>query len=144
MPDPDPTAAFFSELVRTHKHKVCLFKKYHAVYCACKKVISKLILEKFYKHLLSHIIGFPKVTSLEILTHLITKYAELEEEEDVQDIDWKMKEPISGKTLFEDFVEQIEWNQEAVAVQNPYSPVQIVSMAYANIEKCGLYQENCR
>ena len=32
------------------------------------------------------IIGFEKVTSLDILTHLITEYAELEEE-DVQDID---------------------------------------------------------
>ena len=32
-----------------------------------------------------------------------------------------MKEPISGKTLFKEFVEQIEWNQEELAVQNPYS-----------------------
>ena len=89
------------------------------------------------------IIGFAKVISLEILTRLITEYAELEEE-DVQDIDLKKKEPISGKTLFEDFVEQIEWNQEGVAVQKLYSPAQIAPMAYVNIEKCGLYQDNCR
>ena len=82
-----------------------------------------------------------EVTSLKILTHLITEYAELEEE-DVQDIDRKMREPISGETLFEKFFEKIEWNQEAVSVQNPYSPAQIVSMAYANIEKCKLYQDN--
>ena len=56
----------------------------------------------------------------------------------------KMKEPISGETLFEDFVEKIEWNQEAVAVQNQYSLAQIVSMAYVNIEKCGIYQDNCQ
>ena len=55
-----------------------------------------------------------------------------------------MKEPISGEIIFEDFIEKIEWNQEAVAVQNPYTPAQIVSMAYANIEKCGLYQDDCR
>ena len=55
-----------------------------------------------------------------------------------------MKEPISGKTLFEEFVEKIEWDQEAVAVQNPYTPAQIVSMAYANIEKCVLYKDDCR
>ena len=29
-------------------------------------------------------------------------------------------------------------------MQNPYSPAQIVSMAYANIDKCGLYQDDCR
>ena len=102
-----------------------------------------MILEKFYKSLSSRIIGFAKVTILEIPTHLIPEYAELEEE-DIQEIDWKIKEPISGETLFEDFVEQIEWNQEAVAVQNPYSYAQIVSMAYANIDKCGFYQDNFR
>ena len=53
------------------------------------------------------------------MTHLISEYAE-PEEEDIQEIDRKIKEPISGKNLYEEFVEQIEWNQEAVAVQNPY------------------------
>ena len=55
-----------------------------------------------------------------------------------------MKEPIWGKTLFEEFFEKIERNQEAVAVHNMYSPAQIVSMVYANIEKCGIYQDHCR
>ena len=81
----------------------------------CKKFIRQLIPEKIYKSLSSHIIGFTKVTSLEILAHLITEYAELEEEY-VQDIDRKMKDSISGETLFEEFSEQIEWNQEAVPV----------------------------
>ena len=72
---------------------------------------------------------------------LVTEYAELEEE-DVQDIYWKMKEPISGETLLEEFVDQIEWNQEALAVQNPFSLAHIVSMEYANIDKCGLYQDD--
>ena len=72
------------------------------------------------------------------MTHLISEYAE-PEEEDIQEIDLKIKEPISGETLFEDFVEQIEWNQEALDMKNLYTPAKIVSMAYANIEKCGLY-----
>ena len=46
MPDRTPTAAILSELVRTHKHEVCIFNKYHAVDHTCKKVISKFILEK--------------------------------------------------------------------------------------------------
>ena len=95
-----------------------------------------MIPENFYKSLLRGIVGFAKVTSLEILTHLVPKYAELEEEY-VQYMDPKMKEPITGETLFEEFVEKIEWYQEAVAVQNPYSPAQIVSMAYTNIENGG-------
>ena len=55
-----------------------------------------------------------------------------------------MKEPISGETLFEEFIEKIEWNQEAVAVKNMYTLAQTGSMAYRNIEKCGLYQDDCR
>ena len=75
---------------RTHKHEVRLFNNYHAVNRAYNKVISKLIPQKFYKSLSSRIIGFTKVTSLEILTHLIPEYAELEEE-DIQEIDQKIK-----------------------------------------------------
>ena len=77
MPDPDTTAAIFSKLVRTHKHKIHLFNEYYAVNCACKKFISKLIPVKLYKSLSIRIIGFAKGTSLEILTRLITEYAEL-------------------------------------------------------------------
>ena len=107
MPNPAPTAEILSKLVRTEKHEVHLFKKYYKVNRACKKFISKLIPKKIYKYLSSCIIGVAKVTSLEILTRLITEYAKLEEE-NVKDIDRKMKEPISGKTLFEESVEKIE------------------------------------
>ena len=75
MLDPAPTAAILSELVRTHKHQVRLFNEYHAVDRACKKVISKLILKELYTSISSRIIGFAKVTSLDIITHLITEYA---------------------------------------------------------------------
>ena len=98
---------------------------------------------KFYKSLASRLIGFSKITGLEILTHLITEYAELDDEA-IQLIDKNMKTPINGETLFEDFIEQIEWNQEAVAVQNPYTPEQILSMAVSNVKKSGLYTEDCR
>ena len=64
MSDPAPTATILSELVRTHKHEVCLSKKYHAVNCACCKVISKLIPEKYYKSISSRIIVFAKFITL--------------------------------------------------------------------------------
>ena len=99
MPNPTPTAAILSKIVITHKHEAWLFNEYHVVDRACKKVISKLIPKKKYKSLSSRIIGFKKVTSLQILTHLITEYAEIEDE-DVHDINQKTKEPISGKKYF--------------------------------------------
>ena len=100
MPDPAPTAAILAELVRNHKNEVCLFNEYNAVNRVCKRVISQLILEKFYKLLLSWIIGFAKVTCPIVLTHLITEYTELEDD-DIQEIYRKMKEPVLGETIFE-------------------------------------------
>ena len=141
MPNPAPTAAVLSRVVRYHKHEVHSFNKYHAVDQACKNSVSQLISEKHYNYLLIIIIGLSKFTCLQILTHLITKYAELEYD-DIQETDQRMKEPISGATIFEEFIDQIEFNQEAVAVKNPYTPAQIVSMAFSNIEKCGLYQDD--
>ena len=75
MPNPAPTAAILSKLFRTHRHKVRLFNKYHAVDRACKKVISQLIPKKYNKSPSSQIIGFAKVTCLQILTHLIADNA---------------------------------------------------------------------
>ena len=88
--NPAPTAAIFPKPVRNHKHGVCPFKEYHAVDRACKKVMSQLIRGKYYNYLSSRIIGFAKVTSLQLLTHLITEYAE-PEDGDIQEIDRKTK-----------------------------------------------------
>ena len=77
------------------------------------------------------------------MTHLITEYAGLEDD-DIKEIVRRTKEKISGETIFEEFIEKIEWNQEAVAVKNTYSPAQIVSTAFTNIKKCGLYQDDLR
>ena len=64
------------------------------------------------------------------------EYAEIEDK-NVEDIDRKMKELISDEAIFEEYIEKIEWNPEAVAVENTYSPDQIVFMAYANIKNAG-------
>ena len=95
MPDPAPTAAILSTLARNHNHKVRLYNKYHAVDWVCMNIISQLIPEKYYKSLSSRIIGFAKSTCFQILTHLITEYTELEDD-DIQEIDQRMKEMISG------------------------------------------------
>ena len=81
MPNPAPMASILSKLFSTHKHEVRLLNEYHAVNRACKKVVSKLIPQRFYKSLSSCIIDFAKVISLEIMTHLISEYAELEVED---------------------------------------------------------------
>ena len=55
-----------------------------------------------------------------------------------------MKTHISGETNFEELVAQIEDNQESVAAQNPYTPMQIVSIAYSLVNALGIYSLDCK
>ena len=55
-----------------------------------------------------------------------------------------MKIQISGVTEFEAFVQEIEDGQEAVALQNPYTDIQIVSIAKNLIESTDFYTMDCR
>ena len=48
--------------------------------------------------------------------------------QDIDDIDKRMKSQISGDSEFEAFVQQIEDVQEAVALQNPYTDIQIMTI----------------
>ena len=55
-----------------------------------------------------------------------------------------MKSQISGDTEFEAFFQQIEYVQEAVALQNPYKDIQIVTIAENLIESTGFYTTDFR
>ena len=87
--------------------------------------------------------SFSQVRTLTILTHLWTTYGTLREE-DVQDFYKALKTAISADTCFKDFVDQIEDNTDAVSSQNPYSPAQIVSIAYTIVNATGFYSLDCK
>ena len=53
-----------------------------------------------------------------MLNYIHSKHGRLISEY-IDDIDKRMKIPISGETEFEAFVQQIEDGKEAVALQNP-------------------------
>ena len=55
-----------------------------------------------------------------------------------------MKISITGETEFETFVQQIVDGQESVALQNPYTDTQIVTIAENLIESTGFYTMDCR
>ena len=78
-------AMILSELVVTHRTKFFFILNITRS-IVCKKVIRKLIPDKYYTSLSSHIIFFERVSSLQISTHLVTKYAELEDD-DIKGID---------------------------------------------------------
>ena len=54
-----------------------------------------------------------------------------------------MKTQISGETEFEAFMQRIGDGQEAVALQNLYTDIQIVTIAENLIESTGFYTMDC-
>ena len=97
-----------------------VFNEYYSVNKACKKVIFTLIPEAYFRSFKNKYTGYANVECLEILTHLWTTYGVLSDFE-VQENDLRMKQPITDKTLFEEFVEQIETAVVTVATQVPYT-----------------------
>ena len=143
IPTGPVTAAVLSELMTKYIKELGFFKEYYDVDKAVKAKIQQYIQEKFYQTLIKKITGFSKVITLTILTHLWTTYGLLKEE-DIQDFDKSLKTAISADTCFEDFIDQIEDNTDAISSQNPYSPAQIVSIAYTIVNTTGFYLLHCK
>ena len=55
-----------------------------------------------------------------------------------------MKKFISAETLFEEFVEQIETEVDAVETQVPYTRQQIVSIAFTMVKNSGIYYDGVK
>ena len=116
---PAPAAAVIGTLTRKYTKDLRVFNKYHSVDKACKNVLFTLVPEAYFLSFKNKYTGYANVTCLEIFTHLWTTYGVLQDFE-VQENELRMKQPITDKTLFEDFVEQIETAVDAVATQVSY------------------------
>ena len=62
----------------------------------------------------------------------------------MQENDIKMKKAISAKTLFEEFVDQIETAVDAVATKVPCTRQQIVSIDFTIVENSGVYYDGVK
>ena len=143
IPDPLPPAAAIGVITREHAEDSRVFREYHNVDKACKKVITRLVPEIYYKSLKNRYTGFSGNSSLEILTHLWTEYGEISEDH-VRSNDGALKREITGETHFETLVAQVEDHVEAVAIQNPYTPAQILTIAYNLVKDTGYYDDGCK
>ena len=85
---------------------------------------------------------FANITKVTNFIHLLTEYGKLSDQA-VQDNDANMKKEINGATDFEDLVLQIEDTVESVVAQNPYTYLQVVSIAFTIMEQCGFHPEDC-
>ena len=90
------TCPQISVLKTNHDGFLRIWRLHNEVEKSCKKMISVLIPECFYRTLKNRYTQFENVTTLTILTHLLTEYGQLSDQA-VQDNDVLMKTDISGE-----------------------------------------------
>ena len=88
-------------------------------------------------------VGIGTRTPLEILTHLYANYANITPS-DLEQNGLAMQQPCDVNPPIEVFYKQIEDAMEfADAGQTPYSPEQILSIAYQGIFRTGIFADDC-
>ena len=113
-----PAAAVIRTLTRQHTEDICVFNEYQSVEKVCKQVLFTLVLEAYLRSFKNKYTGYAKVKCLDILTHLWNSYCVLQDLE-VKENDLRIKQLITAKALFEEFVENIDTAVDAVATQVP-------------------------
>jgi hypothetical protein len=69
------TAAEIAELTRLHREATQVYRTYHNVDQAIKKLIIEAFDDAYLNALSDEVVGYANCTSLDILTHLLTYYA---------------------------------------------------------------------
>jgi hypothetical protein len=88
-------------------------------------------------------VGIGTRTPLELMAHLCTNYAKITPA-DLDDNDRAMKQPCDVNHSIEVLYQQIEDAIEfAAAGQTPYSPEQVLNVAYQLIFRTGIFSDDC-
>jgi hypothetical protein len=69
------TAAVITELTRLHREATQVYRTYHNVDQAIKKLIIEAFDDAYLNALSDEVVGYANCMSLDILTHLLTFYA---------------------------------------------------------------------
>jgi hypothetical protein len=138
------TAAVIAETTRLHREATQVYRIYHNVDQAIKKLIIESFNDAYLNALSDEIVGYANCTSLQILTHLLTYYAMIAPTELTQNYkhlktSYDPNQPI--ETLFQKIIDARAF---AVAGGQPYGAAMIVNVAYTLVFNTGLFPDACR
>jgi hypothetical protein len=138
------TAAVIAETTRLHREATQVYRTYHNVYQAIKKLIIESFDDAYLNALSDEIVGYANCTSLQLLTHLLTYYAMIAPTELTQKYE-RLNTPYDPNQPIETLFQQIgDARAFAVAGGQPYGAVMIVNVAYTLIFNTGLFPDACR
>jgi hypothetical protein len=138
------TAANIIEDNRLHKSASAEFQRYHYTDQALRQQLIAATPEVYIQAVKDPLLGFGRVTTLTILTHLRTTYGEITAE-DLEANQLRMATDWNPPTPIEDLFEQLR-SGEAFAVDggDPPSEPRLVRLGYSIIQKTGLFEVACR
>jgi hypothetical protein len=124
------TAAVIKETTRLHKEATQLYRTYHIVDQAIKKLIIDTFDDAYLNALSDKIVGYVNCTSLQLLTHLLTYYDMIAPTELTQNYE-RLNAPYDPNQPIETLFQQVQDARAfAVASGQPYGTAMIVNVAY--------------
>ena len=138
------TGAFIADLRYFHTEATKIFTKYKSR----DKNICQLLLactDKLYVQYLRHkYICYEKTTTRALLDHLYSTYNNISAST-LQDNDKRLRAPYNSNQLFETLINQVENAvYYASARDTPYTPAQVVGIAFQPSFQTGLFNDNCK
>jgi hypothetical protein len=137
-------AALIAEMTRLHREATQVYRTYHNVDQAIKKLIIDSFDDAYLNALSDEILGYENCTSLQLLTHLLTYYAMIAPTELTQNYEhlntpYDPNQPI--KTLFQQIQDVRDF---VVARGQPYGAAMIGNAAYTLVFNTGLFPDACQ
>jgi hypothetical protein len=138
------TAAVIAETTRLHREATQVYRTYHNVDQATKKLIIESFDDAYLNALSDEIVGYANCTSLQLLTHLLTYYAMIAPTELTQNYE-RLNTPYDPNHPIETLFQQIQ-DARAFAVEGgqPYGAAMIVNVAYTLVFNTVLFPDACR
>jgi hypothetical protein len=137
-------AALIAEITRLHKEAAQVYRTYHNVDQAIKKLILEAFNDAYLNSLSDEVVGYANCTSLDLLTHRLTCYAMIAPTELTQNYE-RLKTPYDPNQPIETLFQQIQDARSfAVAVGQAYDNAMIINVAYTLVFNTGLFPDACR
>jgi hypothetical protein len=137
------TAAVIAETTRLHREATQVYRTYHNVDQAIKKLLIEASEDAYLNAISDEIVGYANCTSLQILTHLLTYYAMIAPTELTHKYE-RLNTPYDPNQPIETLFQQIQ-DARAFAVTGgqPYGAAMIVNVAYTIVFNTGKYPDAC-
>jgi hypothetical protein len=124
------TVAVIAETTRLHREATQVYRTYHNVDQAIKKLIIESFDDAYLNALSDEIVGYANCTSLQLLTQLLTYYTMVATTELTQKYE-RLNTPYDPNLTIETLFQQIQDARAfAVAGGQPYGAAMILNVAY--------------